>query len=534
MKRFVAVLLCIILASAAVSASAEDTGTRIDIICTSEYRGDFDPSDTDGASAPVDAAYLAALKADSSAALVIDCGNSLYGSPFSVLSGGVLAAELMAQAGFDCAVVGSGDLCFGEDGISRLAGENDVSLISAGLTSIDGVDDGILKEVGSVTVGIIGLTGLDGETSDRFGARELIEATEEVSAGLRAAGADVIIAAGSLGSTDAEAIFSQVTGVDIAVITDISQELTVSGTRVLPVPDAREGVELVSLDIRDGAVYSAAARVLTGRELEKMTFSEAAEQKKTDFEASRLNCAGEYGEILSSKLAENKPSGVNLPLGDMLTNNNLGWLAAESLRSYCNTDFALFNAGRIVSGLDTVLITYRNLTDAVPSFERLATVTVTPKKLYEILENAVSGVKEDGQGYTDPEGKFLQAAGFGFVYDPEAPQNERIKSVVTDGGVKLDRIDDKTEYTLVATENTNLSDCEKRLSPHTDFDAISEYIANTQLTAEFFENGNFERIWRQNDYSRSRSIGVTVVAVCIAVIALAVAVIAVKRRKNRA
>ena len=77
------------------------------------------------------------------------------------------------------------------------------------------------------------------------------------------------------------------------------------------------------------------------------------------------------------------------------------------------------------------LLAYLSL---VPFGNTLMVKTVTPTILREALENSVSGIVTDSEGNIDhdesAQGRFLQVSGFSFVYDPAAPEGQRIVSIV--------------------------------------------------------------------------------------------------------
>lgn len=120
------------------------------------------------------------------------------------------------------------------------------------------------------------------------------------------------------------------------------------------------------------------------------------------------------------------------------------------------------NGGGIREKVANGEITKGNLVSTFPFSNTIYMKKVTPKILYEVMEQ--SGSSLDGQ---DPEtgmllqqsvsGGFLQISGFRVVFNPDAELGSRVVSITLDGqSTSLDRTDDTTQI-IMASNNYIMS-----------------------------------------------------------------------------
>lgn len=102
-------------------------------------------------------------------------------------------------------------------------------------------------------------------------------------------------------------------------------------------------------------------------------------------------------------------------------------------------------------------ITMGDIINVLPYANTVMYKEVTPKTIYEMLEQSVSTVEsqdaETGMLTTQTAGGFLQIGGMRFEYDPNGETRSKVKSVYLDGQDKpLSRTDEATRIILVSND----------------------------------------------------------------------------------
>jgi 5'-nucleotidase/UDP-sugar diphosphatase len=161
-----------------------------------------------------------------------------------------------------------------------------------------------------------------------------------------------------------------------------------------------------------------------------------------------------------------------------LGETNLGDLVADSMiygakAQVKGTQFAklpivaLQNGGGVRDSISTGFINRGQIIGVLPFGNILSLKVVTPKLLYEALENGVSKIAgvDSGTGViSGADGRFPQIAGMSIVYDPsKTPSNtdaskgplvtgKRVLKIVLTNGKALNRNDTKTEIVLASND----------------------------------------------------------------------------------
>ena len=148
-----------------------------------------------------------------------------------------------------------------------------------------------------------------------------------------------------------------------------------------------------------------------------------------------------------------KPLGMEHP---WYAQCQLGSVCADAFRVFAGTDIALVNTGDLDGNLLQGDVTEQEICDVLPFDRELAAATVTPQQLYEILEQAVSGVVLDtstehiDEAASQYDG-FCQISGITLRYDASAPVGERVLKVGLSDGTELSPEDETTLLTLCAS-----------------------------------------------------------------------------------
>ena len=181
-------------------------------------------------------ADLAALKADTPDAILLDAGGSVHGTVNTSLTGGMDMTSAFSAAGYDLQVFDASDLAFGADRLIADAGTAAGPSLAANLQSGEGVplfyrsvcwnrnriSNGMnyLVEEAGRNIGFFSLasTGNSAHAADLLAA-DLSQTAGEQTAALRAQGADVILCIVGP-DTDAEPIWNELKSLGVTAVID--------------------------------------------------------------------------------------------------------------------------------------------------------------------------------------------------------------------------------------------------------------------------------------------------------------------------
>ena len=225
-KLLAPVALAAMLLAACVSVAAADDGLlRLSVVFTNDIHGGIDPSGATfmnrefppplggGASA---AAYIGRLREAAAAdpdhhVLLIDQGDIFQGTPVGNFRDGEPVIEYFNHLGLDLWTVGNHDFDEGSENLWHLIDMSEMPVLSANLVwaetgeLVEHVEPYIIKEYGSVKVGIIGLTTTDTpkmafpDHVEAVAFLPEIETAEKYVAEVREAGADLVFISGHMG-----------------------------------------------------------------------------------------------------------------------------------------------------------------------------------------------------------------------------------------------------------------------------------------------------------------------------------------------
>lgn len=182
---------------------------------------------------------------------------------------------------------------------------------------------------------------------------------------------------------------------------------------------------------------------------------------------------------------------------------NLGNLIADSMLNKANellpTHLAFQNSGGIRASIPEGNITMREVVSVLPFANTLAIVDLTGAELKEILEHSVS----DLSGST---GRFLQAAGIHFTYNPRSPEGKRILSISIKKGNVFVPVNSKEKYTAAVNsflarggEGYEIFKRKKEKNeiietPYLDFEILAEFLGK-QSPAAPMKEGRIQKVF---------------------------------------
>ena len=165
----------------------------------------------------------------------------------------------------------------------------------------------------------------------------------------------------------------------------------------------------------------------------------------------------------------------------------LGSVCADAFRACAGTQIALVNTGDLDGNLFQGDVTMQEICDVFPYDRALAVATVTPRQLWQLLEQSVSGVvlntsTERVDEAASAYGGFCQISGITMRYDASAPVGERVLEITLPDGTSLSREDDTTPLTLCASRyllegGYGFPETAAQELPYTQTDALADYVS---------------------------------------------------------
>ena len=159
-NRFVSALtaallaLCLVLAPACVVFAAGET--IVTIYHTNDMHGRVDAQVSGPHDSPIGIAQIAAVKANTPNAILLDAGDATQGTPVAALSQGACVIELMNAAGYDAMAIGNHEFDYSFDTLLGLRDQAAFPLLAANVRK-DGeapFKASVILEAGGVRIGV--------------------------------------------------------------------------------------------------------------------------------------------------------------------------------------------------------------------------------------------------------------------------------------------------------------------------------------------------------------------------------------------
>jgi len=135
---------------------------------------------------------------------------------------------------------------------------------------------------------------------------------------------------------------------------------------------------------------------------------------------------------------------------------SLGDALADAVARCVDCDVVILNGGDLTGNLQPGMTTRAMLEECITPDRQIATVRISPQRLAELLEAALShAVLGPDRAYLLPDarhGAFPQISGIQLIYDPAAQAGQRLVRV-TVGDKPLDLSDNDAVLTLAATSH---------------------------------------------------------------------------------
>ena len=402
-------------------------------------------SDCFGSSARLAGAIFAEREAAQQAGrevMQLDAGDQFQGSLFYTAWKGEVEALVANAFGTEAMTVGNHEFDNGPEPLSRFIARVKFPVLSANIdASAEPMLAGRLKPSVQFTraglkIGVVGLTTLQTETTSSPGPTirftDPAEALTRESAALRAQGVQVVIALSHLGVGEDMRLAGNIPGVDVFVgghshtlLSDSEAGaagpahamVTGSAGRAVVVQAACFGRYFGRLDLD---LDAAGQIVSVGGDTRHVGF----ERPEAPEVAAIVQRYAAQLDTIRNRVVGHVPDSIDIAgcrIGECTMGN---FIADALLAATPKADVALFNGGGMRTGLPWGDITMSDVLTALPFGNTIATVQVTGGDLAAALANGVARA-----GF----GGFPQIAGMRIVWQPLAPEGQRLRARQPDG-----------------------------------------------------------------------------------------------------
>jgi 5'-nucleotidase/UDP-sugar diphosphatase len=373
-------------------------------------------------------------------ALLLAAGDMIQGSSWANFSRGKSVIALMNALHFDAMVLGNHEFDFGQDVLKERIQEATFPVLAANVGGFPPVTPYLLRELGGVRIGIIGIvTEETSYTTHPKNVEGLIfypaaEVTEKYAKELRPK-VDLLIVFSHQGVSADIALAERVRGIDLIVgghtHTKVEKGIKAGTAVVLQAWEHGKALGVADVKVGDGKVTGIEShldKILVGSGPEDETVAALVAKYEKEAESALQAVIGEATEDLDGSSVR-------------LRETNLGDIVADILQTTASSDAAIINGGGIRAGIRKGPIRVNDVYAALPFDNYIVAVRITGKQIRSLLEYGVSGVE-------DEEGRFPQVAGIAFTYAPKAPKGSRVREITLSGKP----LEDDREYTVATND----------------------------------------------------------------------------------
>lgn len=472
--------------------AAAEGDTTVTIFTTNDIHGVVEYSEE----TMIGLAQVAAIKASTENALLIDAGDATQGASFATVSQGEDVIRMMNAAGYDAMAAGNHEFDYGTERLLANAEAAEFPILSANVT-LEGetlLEASAVVEEGGKAIGLIGLTTVSTATSTNpaqltgVAFADEVEAAKEQIAALKEAGdVDAIVLICHLGdnasavSCTSAALLDALTEEELASVAAVidghshTVEDTdyVRGDISLPVVQTGTGLSAlgqITLTFSEDGACSADGQVLDYAAAMAYPLTEAGTAAAESTSAVLEEIKAGQGTLLDELLCTTvsplwggyvyydyvESRIVETAYGDFITDA----FCASAQQFAENAGLllpvvAVENGGGIGQTMPMGEVTRGDILDAFNHGNMVVVLSVTPAQLYTALEQGLTMTGQDETGLLVRErvsGSFLQAGGFTYAYDPAADAGAKVTEIQLDDGSILARDDAETRL-LLATNN---------------------------------------------------------------------------------
>ncbi|HNV71359.1 MAG TPA: bifunctional UDP-sugar hydrolase/5'-nucleotidase, partial [Candidatus Ozemobacteraceae bacterium] len=366
--------------------------------------------------------------------LLLDTGDSLFGSAEASLTMGEAPYTLMEKLGYDAMCLGNMEFEFGIDALRRFAERNRVPMLACNFRDVKAplgntfLPGKIIERAGS-RIGVIGLglTDLPRNTRQenilQIEITDARSAVEKTAAQLRIQGAELmVLVAHHPGFDDVDKVAAMFPDVDVVIGDQIPLDATQPGRRPLLCATAfprGAGLGVVRVPYINGVWEPRRGQSF-------VTIVDAtAVSPHAELAAEVNRMEARVDTLLEEVIAEastdfRRAFNAESTMGNLLT---------DIVREHASASVALLNSGAIKAAFAQGAVSLGNLFDILPFENSVVRVTLTGAQLEALIEEGLSG-----------RGSFLQASGIDCTYSSLNPPGFRlIQTMIGEEPLEWDR-----------------------------------------------------------------------------------------------
>ncbi|MDD5167941.1 MAG: bifunctional UDP-sugar hydrolase/5'-nucleotidase [Syntrophales bacterium] len=419
---------------------------HIRILHVNDFHGYAEPYKPTGAGKLLGGvAYLAGrvddLRADKQVpTILVAAGDMIQGHPWTNVNRGKAVIELMNLMKLDAMVIGNHELDFGQAILKERIDQASFPVLGANVTGIAGLKPYVIKTVGSVRVGILGVVTEDTPyfthpdnvggltfTSPAAACERYLDEVKRQS--------DVVILLSHTGFAGDKVLAEKFPGLD-AVIgghshTKVDRPVVVGKTVIVQAWEHAKALGVLDIVMEDGKV-----KEIKGHLEEIRPAGGHADRAVAELVA---RYAGELSGTMKVVFGRacSDLDGESIRFRE----TNLGDMIADVMREATFADVALINAGSIRTSIPKGSISMKDVYSVLPFDNHALVLKLKGKTILQALEHGVAKAKEG-------PGAFLQVSGLQFSYSLSDPPGRRVKGVKISGRV----LDPDHEYRVALND----------------------------------------------------------------------------------
>jgi 5'-nucleotidase len=375
-------------------------------------------------------------------------GDTISPSVESITYKGSQMIDAWNTVGLDYAVFGNHEFDFGPETLRQRMSESKFVWLGAnvldkttGKTFAD-TPPFVIREMGGVKIGIVGLVLPETQTTSKPGANVQLtgfcETAKRIVPEIRKQGANVVIGLTHLSMAEDK---------ELAKCAEFDLILGGHEHTLLQSSSAGTPIFKMTADAREMGKFNLQINRQTGK-LESMDWEIIPVNQSITDAPEFAAITDKYKDLIAKLSAKVGETGVRLnalSADNRQRETNVGNLVGDVFRAATGADAALINGGSIRADLtfEPGVLTERDVLSILPFGNEVVKIEVSAVALRQALEHGVARSAEDNE-----PGRFPQVSGIRYAFDASRPAGSRIIEIFVNGK-PLDR--GKT-YTLALTK----------------------------------------------------------------------------------
>lgn len=398
-------------------------------------------------------AYIAAMIEDirekyPGKVLVLDAGDIAQGTPISNIFEGKPVVEVMNRIGYDAMTIGNHEFDWGQEALKQMISKAEFPVVCANVVYEDDpnrifldLKPYIIKEVGNIKVGIIGVTT---PTTPTITKAENVKGLKFLNPAktvrryipeMKKDGASVIIVLSHMGFSEDIKLAEKVRGIDVIVgghsHTKLKKTKKVRNTLI--VQAGSKGRYLGKLVMKLDPDTKQVKHYTADNEIIPVLHEGLEPDEEIMKIVSRYE--NKIEDRMSRVIGKAEIDLMRSP-GKGRADSDLGNLICDSLRAETGADVAIYNPGGIRADIYAGDVTVEDMFNVLPFDNALVTFEIPGSSLLKVLEHGASGSGS------------AQVSGVTFAIDYSKPGGQRVSDVMVNG----EPLDKDAYYTVTTVD----------------------------------------------------------------------------------